>query len=215
MAKNSQLNSSEMFSLCDFCNSKAALLYCDADSANLCLFCDRHVHSANALSIKHSRSWICHSCGHNPVSLMCSKKKLLLCHDCFSGCPSATGLASILGLSLEPENLMDLSSGSGGVDHKCLNLQGSMVSSDMFSISSGQSLSCGKRRKELCEQLIEMGRRDLLRVDVDVAEMRRRTPPSGRSQQENIEGLEQHIDGLLRRKTLPFTSLLVGLSSYL
>ena len=221
-----------MFSLCDFCNSKAAVLYCDADSANLCLFCDRHVHSANTLSIKHPRSWICHNCGLNTVKVTCSKNEVLLYHDCnwdlptncstlslnrftpmegFSGCPSATGLAYILGLSLEPENVMDLSSGSSGVDHRALKLQGFMVSSDSSSVSSGQSLSCGKRKKEVCEQLIEMGRRDLLRFDVDIAEMQPRTPPSMCSQQGNMEeGLEQNGNGeeLLRQET-PFTPLLM------
>ncbi|XP_056688403.1 zinc finger protein CONSTANS-LIKE 14-like [Spinacia oleracea] len=40
---------------CDYCSINAAVLYCEADSANLCLLCDREIHSANSLSLKHLR----------------------------------------------------------------------------------------------------------------------------------------------------------------
>ncbi|KAJ0454960.1 putative transcription factor Hap2/NF-YA family [Helianthus annuus] len=52
-----------MSSLCDFCNHRSAVLYCKADSAKLCLFCDAAVHSANALSLKHFRG-----CGQPEVA---------------------------------------------------------------------------------------------------------------------------------------------------
>ncbi|PSS12093.1 Zinc finger protein like [Actinidia chinensis var. chinensis] len=107
---------------CDFCNEKIAVVYCRADSAKLCLFCDHHVHSANPLSGKHIRSQICENCGCEPVSTRCATDNLLLCHDCdsdahatssvssahdrhpvggFSGCPSALELASAWGINLE------------------------------------------------------------------------------------------------------------------
>ncbi|KAM7468798.1 hypothetical protein LguiB_016360 [Lonicera macranthoides] len=105
---------------CDFCNEEIAVLYCRADSAKLCLFCDQHVHSANALSRKHLRSQICDNCGSEPVSVRCSTDNLVLCQDCdwdshascpsshhrqqvdgFSGCPSALDLASAWGLDLD------------------------------------------------------------------------------------------------------------------
>ncbi|KAL7241325.1 hypothetical protein ACSBR2_006863 [Camellia fascicularis] len=107
---------------CDYCNDQIAVLYCRADSAKLCLFCDQHVHSANALSRKHLRSQICDNCGSEPVSVRCATDNLLLCHDCdwdahgscsvsashdrnpvegFSGSPSALELASALGVDLE------------------------------------------------------------------------------------------------------------------
>ncbi|XP_028063336.1 zinc finger protein CONSTANS-LIKE 15-like isoform X2 [Camellia sinensis] len=107
---------------CDYCNDQIAVLYCRADSAKLCLFCDQHVHSANALSRKHLRSQICDNCGSEPVSVRCATDNLLLCHDCdwdahgscsvsashdrnpvegFSGSPSALELASALGIDLE------------------------------------------------------------------------------------------------------------------
>jgi hypothetical protein len=106
---------------CEFCNEQVAVLYCRADSAKLCLFCDQQVHIANALSRKHLRSQICDNCGTKPVSVRCSTENLVLCDDCdfdahgssvsqvvhkrdtvdgFSGCPSALDLASAWGLDL-------------------------------------------------------------------------------------------------------------------
>ncbi|XP_027151152.1 zinc finger protein CONSTANS-LIKE 15-like isoform X2 [Coffea eugenioides] len=107
---------------CDFCNEQTAILYCRADSAKLCLLCDHHVHSANALSRKHLRSQICDNCASEPVSVRCATDNLVLCQDCdwdahatsavsaahdripldpFSGCPSALELASAWGLELQ------------------------------------------------------------------------------------------------------------------
>lgn len=103
---------------CDFCNQQIAVLYCQADSAKLCLFCDQHVHSANALSKKHIRSQICDNCGSEPVSIRCATDNLVLCQECdwdahgscahdrtpvegFSGCPCASELASAWGLDIE------------------------------------------------------------------------------------------------------------------
>ncbi|CAN1137204.1 Zinc finger protein CONSTANS-LIKE 14 [Linum perenne] len=103
---------------CDFCSDQLAVLYCRADSAKLCLFCDQHVHSANLLSRKHVRSQICDNCSSEPVSVRCATDNLVLCNECdsdahgscsvsashdrtslegFSGCPSALELASIWG----------------------------------------------------------------------------------------------------------------------
>uniref|UniRef100_A0A2P2J868 B box-type domain-containing protein n=1 Tax=Rhizophora mucronata TaxID=61149 RepID=A0A2P2J868_RHIMU len=106
---------------CDFCCEHMAVLYCRADSAKLCLFCDQHVHSANLLSRKHVRSQICDNCGTEPVAVRCDTDKLVLCQECdcdahgscsvsaahdrtpvegFSGCPSAPELASLWGFNL-------------------------------------------------------------------------------------------------------------------
>ncbi|KAJ7945596.1 Zinc finger protein like [Quillaja saponaria] len=100
---------------CDFCTQQTAVLYCRADSAKLCLFCDQHVHSANLLSRKHMRSQICDNCSSGPVSIQCNTDNLVLCQECdsdahgtcsisashnrtpvegFAGCPSASELAS-------------------------------------------------------------------------------------------------------------------------
>ncbi|XP_058103002.1 zinc finger protein CONSTANS-LIKE 15 isoform X2 [Magnolia sinica] len=110
---------------CEFCTDSVAVLYCRADSAKLCLTCDRHVHSANALSSKHLRSQICDNCGDASASVRCSTDHLFLCQECdwdahgscsaggsharspvdgFSGCPSALELASIWGVDLGDKN---------------------------------------------------------------------------------------------------------------
>ncbi|KAH7570551.1 hypothetical protein JRO89_XS05G0131500 [Xanthoceras sorbifolium] len=107
---------------CDFCSDQIAVLYCRADSAKLCLFCDQHVHSANLLSRKHVRSQICDNCSGEPVSVRCATDNLVLCQECdwdahgscsvsashdrvpiegFSGCPSALELSFVWGFDLE------------------------------------------------------------------------------------------------------------------
>ncbi|XP_047961580.1 zinc finger protein CONSTANS-LIKE 1-like [Salvia hispanica] len=71
---------------CDFCGSRQAILYCRADTAQLCLWCDQQVHSANALSKKHLRSQICDSCAAQPASFRCSTDG-----DSFSGSDGGCG----------------------------------------------------------------------------------------------------------------------------
>ncbi|KAK4488734.1 hypothetical protein RD792_004515 [Penstemon davidsonii] len=114
-----------MVASCDFCTERAAILYCRADTAKLCLSCDQHVHSANALSQKHLRSQICDNCVAAPAAIRCATDNLVLCQDCdfdahggcpasaahdrcpvvegFSGCPSAFDLASAWGLEIIEE----------------------------------------------------------------------------------------------------------------
>ncbi|KAK1415902.1 hypothetical protein QVD17_31690 [Tagetes erecta] len=107
---------------CDYCNHHIALIFCRADSAKLCLLCDHHVHSANALSGKHLRSQICDGCRSAPVSVRCGTDNLVLCKDCdwdahgvcsvsgehdrvtvegFTGCPTPLDLAVNWGLDLD------------------------------------------------------------------------------------------------------------------
>lgn len=98
------------------------MLFCRADSARLCVACDRHVHAANALSQKHVRSPICDNCAAMPAAARCAVDALALCADCecdaygsgegsdhrhprvsiegFSGCPTALELAAYWGLDL-------------------------------------------------------------------------------------------------------------------
>jgi hypothetical protein len=109
---------------CDYCSSAVAVLHCRADSALLCLPCDRLVHSANALSRRHSRAPLCSSCFSHPASFRhVSSSRLptsshqFLCSDCdvgsdpaplkfqvesFSGCPSAFELARSWGIDIRP-----------------------------------------------------------------------------------------------------------------
>ncbi|KAL9386686.1 hypothetical protein Peur_019810 [Populus x canadensis] len=131
---------------CDFCSEQTAVLYCKADSAKLCLFCDQHVHSANLLSRKHVRAQICDNCNSELVSVRCATDNLVLCQECdwdahgscsvsashdrttiegFSGCPTALDLASIWGFDLEEKKQEPLiekwSTNSCGVVHDLVN----------------------------------------------------------------------------------------------
>jgi hypothetical protein len=81
---------------CDFCAGMPAVVYCRADSARLCLPCDRHVHGANTVCTRHARAPLCAAPGG------------FLCGDCdfedraavqgYTGCPSIRDLAAILGV---------------------------------------------------------------------------------------------------------------------
>lgn len=101
--------------LCDFCGEQRSLIYCRSDAASLCLSCDCTVHSANALSRRHSRTLVCERCSSQPAFVRCIEEKISLCQNCdwmghvasnitpphkrqpvhcFSGCPSASELSA-------------------------------------------------------------------------------------------------------------------------
>ncbi|XP_078443095.1 zinc finger protein CONSTANS-LIKE 9-like [Wolffia australiana] len=111
-----------MGQLCDFCGEQRPVVYCRSDTACLCLSCDRNVHSANALSKRHSRTLICDECSSQPAIVRCIDEKLSLCHNCdwnkhgrpfqtsghkrqsiscYSGCPSAAELSKSWSFLLE------------------------------------------------------------------------------------------------------------------
>ncbi|XVF13854.1 hypothetical protein REPUB_Repub09cG0004900 [Reevesia pubescens] len=221
-----------MLFLCDFCNSKPAVLYCRADSAKLCLFCDQQVHSANALSLKHVRSQICDGCKNKPASFLCSNDNLMLCQDCdwnshssncsvsplhqrspvegFSGCPSVAELASLFGFDLKPKDLMNLIPGFSLYEQELMNLEDFMVPVENSSVSSAL-LSSVKLNHEVYKQLVEMGKIDLVRVSGDGAELGPETPPNRSSEQWNLASFEPENgddEELLHQQT-PFTSLLM------
>ncbi|XVF16131.1 hypothetical protein REPUB_Repub10bG0005200 [Reevesia pubescens] len=217
-----------MLLLCDFCNSKPAVLFCRADSAKLCLFCDQKVHSANPLSLKHARSQICDGCKSNPASFLCSNDNLMLCQDCdwnshnnnstvsaphkrspvegFTGCPSVVELASIFGFDLKRKDLMNLIPGFSLYEQELMNLEDFMVPNEDSSVSSAL-LSSVKLDHELYRQLVKMGKRDLVRVSGDGAELEPGTPPNRSSEQENL-GKNGDDEKLMHQQT-PFTSLLM------
>ncbi|CAH9112527.1 unnamed protein product [Cuscuta europaea] len=102
---------------CDFCCSALAVLYCRPDSANLCLGCDREVHSTNPLFTKHTRSLLCDACDSSPATIFCCTHSSVFCQNCdweshslslspahvrrplegFTGCPSVTELLAVFG----------------------------------------------------------------------------------------------------------------------
>ncbi|KAG2321471.1 hypothetical protein Bca4012_055441 [Brassica carinata] len=105
--------------MCDFCGEQRSMVYCRSDAACLCLSCDRSVHSANALSKRHSRTLVCERCNAQPATVRCVEERVSLCQNCdwsghnnnnsssssndhkrqsiscYSGCPSSSELASI------------------------------------------------------------------------------------------------------------------------
>lgn len=115
--ENSSNKAQEKPSLCDFCGDSLAVLYCKADSAKLCLTCDRKVHSTNQLFTKHTRSVLCDACDSSPSSIFCSTHCSVLCQNCdweshrisqsnvhdrrplegFNGCPSVAELLANFG----------------------------------------------------------------------------------------------------------------------
>ncbi|VVA26415.1 PREDICTED: zinc finger [Prunus dulcis] len=108
--------------ICDFCGDQRSMVYCRSDAACLCLSCDRNVHSANALSRRHSRTLLCERCNSQPALVRCTEERVSLCQNCdwmghgtstsasahkrqtlncYSGCPSASELSSIWSFVLD------------------------------------------------------------------------------------------------------------------
>lgn len=106
---------------CDHCATAQAVIYCKSDLAKLCLNCDVHVHSANPLSRRHTRSLICEKCYSQPGVIRCLDEKVSHCQGChwhasncsalghrlqslnpFSGCPSPTEFVRMWSSILEP-----------------------------------------------------------------------------------------------------------------
>lgn len=114
--------------LCEFCGEQRSIVYCQSDAASLCLSCDRNVHSANALSRRHSRTLVCERCNSQPAFVRCIEEKISLCQNCdwmghagsninlshkkqavncYSGCPSASELSANWGFLLDLPTVED------------------------------------------------------------------------------------------------------------
>ncbi|XP_010507837.1 PREDICTED: zinc finger protein CONSTANS-LIKE 13 [Camelina sativa] len=171
--------------ICDYCDSSVALVYCKADSAKLCLACDKQVHVANQLFGKHFRSLLCDSCHDSPSSLFCETERSVLCQNCdwqhhtasstslhsrrpfegFTGCPSVPELLSIVGLD-------DLSPDSGllwdQTPPEILSLNDLLVSggsdthnfraTDVPPLPKNRHATCGKYKDEMIRQLRGLAR---------------------------------------------------------
>ncbi|XP_058187557.1 zinc finger protein CONSTANS-LIKE 5 [Rhododendron vialii] len=77
--------------LCDSCKAAAALLFCRADSAFLCIGCDAKVHSHG--NARHERVWMCEVCEQAPASVTCKADAAALCVTCDADIHSANPLA--------------------------------------------------------------------------------------------------------------------------
>uniref|UniRef100_A0A7N0UBN9 Uncharacterized protein n=1 Tax=Kalanchoe fedtschenkoi TaxID=63787 RepID=A0A7N0UBN9_KALFE len=131
--------------MCDFCGEQRSMVYCRSDSACLCLSCDRNVHSANALSNRHSRTLLCERCMSQPAIVRCHDESASLCQNCdwsghgnasvtsthqrqtincYSGCPSAAELSRIWSfvLDMASTGALDGEKGAGSVAETCAGL---------------------------------------------------------------------------------------------
>lgn len=113
---------------CEFCGQQRSIVYCRSDAACLCLSCDRNVHSANALSQRHSRTLVCERCNSQPAIFRCVEERVSLCQNCdwmahassttgsthkrqalscYTGCPSAVELSTIWSFLLDVPSVGD------------------------------------------------------------------------------------------------------------
>ncbi|KAG0480899.1 hypothetical protein HPP92_011757 [Vanilla planifolia] len=182
-----------------------ALLYCRADTARLCVACDRMVHEANALARKHSRFQICDNCGASAASFRCAVDSLSLCQDCdidvhssaagggggyrwprpsvYRGIlrlPSAVELAETFGVELESKDcelyVPSVSGGRGGI-----------------------------RKLALVQQLDELAKREEASLGAaPTSERSPRTPCRSSSDFERVA-----LDDRRGVQQMPFTSLLM------
>lgn len=205
---------------CDFCGERPAILYCRADSAKLCLSCDQHVHSANALSKKHLRSQICDNCAAEPATIRCATDGLVLCQECdwdahcvvsaahdrspvdgFSGSPSAFDLAAAWGLDLEDKKPAAAYEWGGLLEELMVPNGSSVIYSDCGGelVKKKKSPNCGKQKQVILKQLL-----DLLTDSGggDGEDVRPRTPGTGAWRPEIFEEQPQEQRG-------GFTSLLM------
>ncbi|KAL6525407.1 hypothetical protein OROHE_015714 [Orobanche hederae] len=64
---------------CDYCKSAAALLFCHADSAFMCIACNAKAHYSNN---KHERVWMCDVCEQAPAAVTCKAAAAALYAPC-------------------------------------------------------------------------------------------------------------------------------------
>ncbi|CAH9107986.1 unnamed protein product [Cuscuta europaea] len=79
--------------LCDSCKTEPATMFCSADAAFLCLYCDSRIHAANKLTSRHARVWVCEVCEQAPASFTCKADAAALCVTCDRDIHSANPLA--------------------------------------------------------------------------------------------------------------------------
>ncbi|KAL3502596.1 hypothetical protein ACH5RR_037045 [Cinchona calisaya] len=162
--------------MCDFCGEQRSIVYCRSDAASLCLSCDRNVHSANALSRRHSRTLVCERCNLQPAFVRCIEEKISLCPNCnwlghggsstgsthkrqavscYSGCPSAAELSTIWSFFLDLPSVGD---------SNCEQVMGSMSISECPTDSQG-----AHGRKDVQDASMAVGVTNFHIVDKSIA----------------------------------------------
>lgn len=144
---------------CDYCGEQRSMVYCRSDLAFLCLSCDRNVHSANALSKRHSRTLVCERCNVQPACVRCIDEGASLCQNCnlvghdgsaassfhkqqsisyYSGCPSAAELSKIWSFILDPLPSSDNSTCPEGLGLLSISDSGAKNCEDPMGKDAGQ-----------------------------------------------------------------------------
>lgn len=156
--------------VCDYCGEQRSMVYCRSDAAFLCLSCDRNVHSANALSKRHSRTLVCERCNDQPACVRCIDEGASLCQNCnlvghdgstnssfhkqqsisyYSGCPSAAELSKIWSFILDPLPSSDNSTCQEGLGllsisessaKNCVDPVGKDDAQDAMAVAAGNDL---------------------------------------------------------------------------
>ncbi|XP_051203660.1 zinc finger protein CONSTANS-LIKE 9 [Lolium perenne] len=176
-----------MGALCDYCGEHRSMVYCRSDSAALCLSCDRNVHSANALSRRHSRTLLCDRCSAQPAMVRCLEENASLCQNCdwnghsagssaaghnrqnincYSGCPSSAELSRVWSFILdipdvapEPncEQIISMMSISESVVSNGDNAQGDNTLLNMASATITNNLNNEDKQKSVMGPSSEVG----------------------------------------------------------
>ncbi|CAI0447805.1 unnamed protein product [Linum tenue] len=168
--------------LCDYCNQATAVLYCRADSARLCLACDREVHSTNQLFTKHTRWLLCDACDASPASIFCETERSVLCQNCdwethrhsfsslhsrrpidgFSDCPSVNELMGLLGFEdLGVKKFLVWESPPvGSIDDLIVSVDSGrdLKALGVPPLPKNRNAACGRYKEEIIRQLRRMAR---------------------------------------------------------
>ncbi|XP_042025855.1 putative zinc finger protein At1g68190 [Salvia splendens] len=155
---------------CEFCKGLRPVVFCKSDAAYLCLSCDAKVHSANALSYRHTRTLVCESCRNQPALVRCLDHHMFMCQSCdtirhsslhhnkkivscYVGCPSAKDLAELWGFeikqSAEDSDVSSLVVNDGSQDKsRCCMILKQILELERLQLSEGIDDSCLAHVKE-------------------------------------------------------------------
>ena len=143
--------------ICDFCGEQRSMVYCRSDAACLCLSCDQIVHSANALSKRHSRTLLCERCNSQPALVRRVEERISLCQNCdWMGYGSSTsasthkrqtincyfGCPSVSELSSKWPFILDFPSGGGSTCEQELGLMSIAENSTKNTLGPTENTIC-------------------------------------------------------------------------
>ncbi|KAM6589046.1 hypothetical protein CsatA_011651 [Cannabis sativa] len=194
-----------MEKICEFCTEFRPVIYCKADAAHLCLCCDAKVHSANALSSRHSRMILCDSCRFRPSRVQWLDQQMFVCGICdgaalheasgalqkraigsFMGSPSAKDFAALWGFKLSDDDDDD--------DKQVFVASSSHSSGDTNVVNQQVKIKDEKQRSSssfIMQQIMDLKRLQLTQV----------SKPSPTTTTTNTNGQEQSNEENLSNNT--------------